>query len=168
VHDVKPRDQRHLDRRWYLFNYYCFWYNYSDISISNISEVSWRVQNVHKILFPVQKFNTDRHVQFSANVPLIQLTWQPLVALMTSLLKTGIVLSWSSAIAVPQLKELQPSVILQQDGVLPHCSNRVRIPGTWIGPGGPISYAPLISLWNYAKLMFTEYLWMALKPFLQG
>ena len=55
--------------------------------------MSWRVQNVHKILFSVQKFNTDKDVQFSAHVPLIQLTRETLVTLMTSLLKAVVVLS---------------------------------------------------------------------------
>ena len=116
----------------------------------------------------------DRDEQFSTRVPLIQLTWETLVTPMRSLLKTGVVLSWSCALAVPQLKELQPSVILQEGGMSAHCSNSARIPGTWIGPGGPISYAlPISNPWIYPceilwNILFTEYLWMAPKPFLQG
>jgi hypothetical protein len=89
------------------------------IAIQNTPTVSWRVQNAHKILFPFQKFNTHRDVHFSAHIPLIQLAWETLVTLMTSLLKTVVVLSRSCTLAVPKLKELQPSVILQQCGV-PH------------------------------------------------
>ena len=118
--------------------------------------MSWRVQNAHKILFPVQKFNTHIDVQLSAHVPLIQLTWETLVTLVTWLLKAGVLLSRSCALAVPQLKELQPSVILQQGGVSPHCSNSVRIPGAWIGPDGPISYALLISALGFIPLKFCE------------
>lgn len=50
--------------------------------------------------------------------------------------------------AVPQLEELQPDIIFQQDDAPPHPSLGVRgyldakFPGRWIGHGGSINWPP--------------------------
>jgi hypothetical protein len=66
---------------------------------------------------------------------------------------------------LPQVLELQPNIIFQQDGAPPHWSLQVRyllnihLLGRWIGRGGPITW-PLRSpditpldffLWGYVK-----------------
>lgn len=65
----------------------------------------------------------------------------------------------------PQLADLQPTVMFQQDGAPPHWGLRVReflnetFPGRWIGRGGPILWPPRspditpldFFLWGYVK-----------------
>ena len=65
----------------------------------------------------------------------------------------------------PQIEQLQPNIVFQQDGAPPHWSNEVRttldniFPGRWIGRGGPIAWPPRspdltpldFFLWGYVK-----------------
>ena len=50
--------------------------------------------------------------------------------------------------AIPQLSDLQQTVIFQQDGAPPHWTLEVRrtldkiFPSRWIGRGGPIAWPP--------------------------
>ncbi|GBM18465.1 hypothetical protein AVEN_66824-1 [Araneus ventricosus] len=66
--------------------------------------------------------------------------------------------------AFPQIEDLQPNIIFQQDGSPPHWSLEVRkvldenFPSRWIGSGGPIPWPPrfpditsLDFLWGYVK-----------------
>lgn len=66
---------------------------------------------------------------------------------------------------LPQVEEMQPAILFQQDGAPPHWSNDVRqlldthFPGRWIGRGGPITWPPRspditpldFFLWGYVK-----------------
>lgn len=66
---------------------------------------------------------------------------------------------------IPQLEDMQPNVIFQQDGAPPHWGLAVRdflnqrFPGRWIGRDGPISWPPRspditpldFFLWGYVK-----------------
>jgi hypothetical protein len=65
---------------------------------------------------------------------------------------------------LPQLQELKPNIVFQQDEAPPHLSLLVRhflnrcLPGCWIGRDGPTAWPPrspdlthLDFLWGYAK-----------------
>jgi hypothetical protein len=66
---------------------------------------------------------------------------------------------------LPQVLELQPNIIFQQDGAPPHWSLQIRhllnrhFRGRWIGCGGPITWPPRspditpldFFLWRYVK-----------------
>jgi hypothetical protein len=72
--------------------------------------------------------------------------------------------------ALPQLSNLQPGIVFQQDGAPPHWNLNVRafldttFPGRWIGRGGPIAWPPRspdvtpldFFMWGYVKNIVYE------------